>query len=226
MFQDIKNILSLAVILFFFLVILVLFCVQVPPENLDLLKILLMSLLSGASMILGYYFGSSDGSARKTELLTPPPQIIGNYPISSVAMVSDSRNQSLDDSGFVRIPVILSLVIIASLLMLAGCATTQTGNPQTDSPAQVAGKSLLTVKASILTAATTVDGLCNRKQLTPDKCLQAKQIYESSKPAYDTTVDAYMLMSSQGGDPAAFRAALIRLQDFADRLVLISGGVQ
>ena len=42
---------------------------QVPPENKDMLNILLGSLGSSWIGVVSYYFGSSAGSARKTELI-------------------------------------------------------------------------------------------------------------------------------------------------------------
>jgi len=43
--------------------------VVVPEKNMDLLKTFGVAYLSWVSMVIGYYFGSSDGSARKTQIL-------------------------------------------------------------------------------------------------------------------------------------------------------------
>lgn len=216
MLQDVKKLLALVTVGFFFAVILILFFVQIPEPNLDLLKIVVMALLSGASMVLGYYFGSSDGSARKTELIGATP--------SALPAAIEEPPASRAEAGFIRLPLLAALTLIG-LLFLAGCATT--GTPAAnDSPQVLAGKSLLAVKQTIVTAATATDGLCRAGTLKPDTCAQAKAAYELAKPAYDTAVDAYLLMSVKGGDAADFRAALLRVQDLAQNLLLISGGAQ
>ena len=132
-------------------------------------------------------------------------------------------------AGYVRRNLIIGMcgliVIITCFIMLSGCATTSPATPKTnDSPQVLAGKSLLAVKGTITTAATTTDALCKAGTLKPDICSQARDAYLQARPAYDAAVDAYLLLSTQGGDPAAFGAALIRVQSIASNLLLISGG--
>ena len=140
-------------------------------------------------------------------------------------------------AGFVQIPLALmlsSLLLIGLLANLSGCATTapatQPGAAVTastkDNPMQLAGKSLLAVKSTIVTAATATDAFCKAGKIGPDKCAQAKAAYELAKPAYDSAVDAYLLMSQGYGDPAAFGAALARIQTIADNMLQLAGGVE
>jgi hypothetical protein len=128
------------------------------------------------------------------------------------------------EAGFInlRLLVELFLVMFIVALLCAGCATTGTAPQATDTPQITAGKSLLAVKSGIVVAATSVDRLCTAHVLTTETCTKAKTAYEQSKIAYDAAVDAYLLMSAQGGDPAAFGAALIRVQDLAKNLLLIA----
>lgn len=122
----------------------------------------------------------------------------------------------------------LSLLLLLALTFSAGCASTGTAPADTtavtvkDSPLTLAGKSLLAVKSTITTAATATDALCKSGALPADKCTQAKAAYETAKPAYDAAVNAYLLMSSTGGDPATFGAALTRVQGIAGNLLAIS----
>lgn len=131
---------------------------------------------------------------------------------------------SSDQAGFITISVsfLITVSLLFSLLLFAGCATTGTPVAQ-DSPQVIAGKSLLAVKSTIVTAAQATDGLCKVGTLKPNICAQAKAAYKLAKPAYDTAVDAYLLMV-QGGDPAAFTDALQRVQGIAVNLTLLTGG--
>lgn len=71
---DIKPILAMIAIAAFFGVILVLIkSPEIPASVKDILFILVGAQVTIVKDIFGYYFGSSEGSARKTELLTPAP---------------------------------------------------------------------------------------------------------------------------------------------------------
>jgi hypothetical protein len=132
-------------------------------------------------------------------------------------------DQAKSEGGFVSLRI-LPVVAVAGLLMLmlAGCATTGTAPTPQDSPQILAGKSLLAVQKTIVTAAQAVDGLCKSGVMTVDRCVQARAAYELAKPAYDSAMDAYLLMQ-QGGDPAAFAATLQRAQSLAGNLLQLSG---
>lgn len=131
MLGDVKKMLALITVCFFFAVILVLFFVQIPAANLDLLKIVVMALLSGASMVLGYYFGSSEGSAKKNEILdrvANPPAVVDVPPAPGPG----------SEAGFARLRL-LSLMALGAIYvaMLYACATT--GKHET--PQSIAAKS-------------------------------------------------------------------------------------
>lgn len=128
------------------------------------------------------------------------------------------------ESGFVRLPL-LAIMLLISLCCLAGCATTSPATPtQNDSPQVLAGKSLLAVKSTIVTAAAATDRMCTTGAMAADKCAMARTAYGQSRLAYDSAVDAYLLMI-QGRDPAAFAASLQRVQSLAANLLQLAGGV-
>ena len=125
--------------------------------------------------------------------------------------------------------------LIWGMLAFAGCASkviaTQPGTAGTavtakDTTLQTAGKSLLAVKSTIVTAATATDALCKAGKIEPGKCATAKAAYDLSKPAYDSAVDAYLLMSQGYGSPENFAAALAKVQSLATHLLELSGGAQ
>lgn len=131
-------------------------------------------------------------------------------------------------AGFVNLRFLVELFLIGcALLMLAACATTSPTAPvANDNPQILAGKSLLAVKASIVAAATATDALCKQNQLSLGTCIRASELYEQSKPAYVAAVDAYLLMSTQGGDPAEFGRTLQRLQGIAGNMLQLTGGTK
>lgn len=215
---DIKKLLALVTVVFFFAVILLLFFVQIPSANLDMFKTFGVTLIAIASGVAGYYFGSSDGSARKTELLGLPPDDV-------IAM--DLPPKHPDQAGFIRLPALMALLAIAALFTLSGCATTSIAPAAKDSPQILAGKSLLAAKSTIVTAATVTDRLCKSGAMPADKCLEARAAYELSKPAFDAAVDAYLLLTvSGGGDPGDFAGALLKLQGSAAKILQLTGGAQ
>ena len=200
-----------------FLAIFVMICFhQVPPENREFFTTGFNSLINFVLIGIGYYLGSSHGSSQKNDLLAPPAGVPGLQELKAP--------QPLNESGFARMPILplLSLPLLAALALMAlmpGCATLQKDTPQVS-----AGKSLLAVKSSLVAAATTADALCKSEQLSPDTCSKARAAYNLAKPAYDAAVDSYLLMS-QGGDPAAFGAALTRVQSITANILQLVGGV-
>ena len=155
-----------------------------------------------------------------------------NPPASSP---DNSQADPLGPKGFVQIPLLLmctSLLILG--FMANGCSTTPVSpGPATiaapaasDTALATAGKSLLAVKSTIVTAATAVDSLCKAGKIAPDKCSQAADAYGLAKPAYDAAVDAYLLWSLGHSDQAGFNAALTRTQSLAANLLALSGGAQ
>lgn len=128
------------------------------------------------------------------------------------------------EGGYIRLSLLSLLLVFAAIIALTGCATTSPTAPPSakDSPQVLTGKSLLAVKSTIVVAATTVDTLCKNGTLKPDVCTQAKATYEQTKPAYDAAVDAYLLMTSVGGDSGDFSRSLVRVQVLAASLLSLS----
>jgi hypothetical protein len=150
-------------------------------------------------------------------------------------------------AGFIQRPLILMLLSLALFgCLLNACSTTNPGVPADwiaplfsnpalsapvttpvattkDNPMQTAGKALLAVKSTIVTAATATDALCKAGKISADKCAQAKTAYEQAKPAYDAAVDSYLLMTSQGGDPGDFGRKLSLVQNLATNLLSLGG---
>lgn len=117
-------------------------------------------------------------------------------------------------------------LLLIGLLTVAGCTGTGAGlkpAPSNDGAVIIAGKSLLAAKSTIVTAASATDALCRAEKISSDTCAQAKLAYKTSQHAYDAAVDAYLLMTVQGGDPAQFTQALIRVQDIANHLLTLAG---
>ncbi|MFZ2949545.1 MAG: hypothetical protein WA003_08670 [Desulfuromonadaceae bacterium] len=191
----------------------------VPPENKDFFNMGFIALIGFTSTAFGYYLGSSLGSAQKNELIARSTP--GRSPDKG------SGEGLASEAGFINLRCLV-LFLVASLLLCAsllftGCATTSATAPPTatDTPQVRAGKSLLAVQTSIVTAARATDGLCRAGTLKADICAQAKAAYQKTKPAYDLALDAYLLMSAGGGDPADFESALLRVQNMAANLLLI-----
>ncbi len=123
-------------------------------------------------------------------------------------------------------PVVPLLALIATAALISACAVPAAKPATNDSPQIVAGKSLLAAKSTIVTAASATDTLCRSGQMPADKCAQAKLAYKTSQHAYDAAVDAYLLHSTQGGDPAELTQALVRVHDIANHLLQLAGGVK
>ena len=225
-----KNIVAATLAVTAMLGFLVIFAVlgfgKVPPENKDFFNMGFIALIGYVSTAFGYYLGSSVGSAQKNSILAqmaapdaPPP--------GGQAVMTNTQ------AGFTRLPVMLFLfaAFACAIAITGGCATTSPpvsggagGGTVSTTPMQTAGKSLLAAKSSILMAANATNNLCKAGKFNADKCSRAKAAYEATKPAYDIALDTYLLMSSgTGGDAAAFEAAILRLQNLAANLLLITG---
>jgi len=182
--------------------------VQIPVQNKDFFNMGFIALIGFVGTAFGYYLGSSLGSAHKNELLAPGAQgVPGTAPLAG-------------PEGFARLPLLSVLALGCTLMLCAGCATLKTEGPEV-----TAGKALLAVKQTVVTAAVTADALCGSGQMSAENCDRARAAYEIAKPAYDSAVDAYLLMI-QGGDPAAFGGALARLQGLAQNMAVLTGGAK
>jgi uncharacterized membrane protein YfcA len=66
---DIKTVLSLVFGVGFFGVLIALFVSPLPKDNSQMANTVIVALISMVSMVVGYYFGSSEGSAKKTDIM-------------------------------------------------------------------------------------------------------------------------------------------------------------
>lgn len=136
---------------------------------------------------------------------------------------TDTDSQGTATAGHIRLPLLFLLAAFACLSFLVGGCATSGQAAHVDTPLQTAGKSLLAVKGSIVTASAATARLCQVGTIGVEKCVKAKQAYAAAKPAYDFAMESYLLMSSGGGNAADFGAALLRIQNIAADLLLITG---
>lgn len=64
-------ILAIIIVVGIFVLLGILIVREVPVANKDLLNIVVGAFISAFTLVIGYFFGSSKGSADKTELLKP-----------------------------------------------------------------------------------------------------------------------------------------------------------
>ncbi len=171
--------LAIAAMLGFLCILAYLAVGTVPATNRDFFNMALVALIGFVGTAFGYYLGSSLGSAQKNDLIR-----------SAAAVPAGPPPADQSQAGYIRLPALWFLLAsFICILAITGCAhTSATG--VTDTPLQTAGKSLLAVKSSIVTAATATDSLCKAGKLNQDTCAQAKAAYEIARPAYDMAVDA------------------------------------
>lgn len=69
-------VLAFLIILTFIAFLALLMFAEVPQENIELVREMMIALIAALGAGYGYYLGSSDGSARKTELMkgSAPPE--------------------------------------------------------------------------------------------------------------------------------------------------------
>lgn len=70
---NIAPIIAGAIVLFAFGLFLVYSLGKIDPANKDVMLIVIGSVTTTLATVVGYYFGSSQGSSRKTEILAGPP---------------------------------------------------------------------------------------------------------------------------------------------------------
>lgn len=123
------------------------------------------------------------------------------------------------------------LLICLTLTVMTACGTPGT-TPVTpvpdanDTPVQLAGKSLLAAKSTIVVAATSIDQLCHNGTMTAQQCIQAKNAYQTAQTAYDAAVDAYLLIQAGSGSQEQFNRALANLNGLATSLLMLSGDLK
>lgn len=64
-----QYVLGALVVLCFFAVIVLLIIIGVPSDNKEALLLILGALIGAFSSVMGYFYGSSIGSAKKTDLM-------------------------------------------------------------------------------------------------------------------------------------------------------------
>ena len=192
-------------------------------------KTLWLNVVAGIAMLLQTQYGFIVDPETQAGLLAVINLLLRLITNSQLDWAGKTPSGGNPEAGFINLNFLLELFLVVFMIaMLAGCATTSPTAPpgKNDTPQVLAGKSLLAVKATITTAAKSTDGLCRAGQLPADKCAQAKIAYGQAKPAYDAAVDAYLLMTSTGGDPADFGRTLARAESLAANLFAISGGAK
>lgn len=107
---------------------------QIPTQNRDFFNMALVALIGFVGTAFGYYLGSSQGSARKTEL-----QAMRSLDETPLKPVIDNRQ-----AGRVRVAMLLWMSVLCFVLAfgMAGCAENQSATrqiaDQTDNPGYVA----------------------------------------------------------------------------------------
>jgi hypothetical protein len=150
-----------------------LFVLPIPTNSRDILLVVIGALIAMVKDVFGYYFGSSEGSARKTELLNPP-----------IATGTAANSEA----GFAALRLLLPLAFLLSFLVMAGCSTLKQDTPQA-----LAAKSLLAMKEAVITVAVTGDRLCKGGTIAPETCQQLAGDYIVAGAAYDLAADALTL---------------------------------
>jgi len=64
-----QYVLGSLIVIGFFTTLIVFIKIEVPAENKDILNLIIGALLASFSTVVGYFFGSSAGSAAKNDLL-------------------------------------------------------------------------------------------------------------------------------------------------------------
>lgn len=96
--RNITSIIAGAIVLFAFSLFLLYSLGKIDPANKDVMLIVIGSVTTTLATVVGYYFGSSQGSAKKTEIMAgqPAPLIAGEAFLSPAAAPAAS---TLIDAG-------------------------------------------------------------------------------------------------------------------------------
>lgn len=108
-------------------------------------------------------------------------------------------------------------LLIPLVLLLSACATTSVTS---ETPSSRSGKALLVVKDNIVTIRDAFSIPCQKGLVAQVDCQKVNSIYQQSKPAYDTAVDAAViaLTSGNANDVQAYRDKETALLNFATEL--------
>jgi hypothetical protein len=159
----------------FLICLLVLFQASIPQASRELLMFLLGVLASTVKDVYGYYFGSSAGSDKKTDLLASATPAVGNGDAGRTLVLG------------------LPLLALAALFFVTGCAG--------KTHQETAALTLLTTQQAVVTAAEIGDSLCKSKQLETTKCAAMRDAYGKAGKAYDLAADA-LILAVRSGDAA------------------------
>lgn len=103
--KNIMAVLALIVVLLCFLLFFVFSLGKIDAANKEISLLVLGAIIGSLGQVLGYFFGSSAGSAKKTELLTGPPALAAEIksfvpatPAAS-APLSEEQKRLLADAG-------------------------------------------------------------------------------------------------------------------------------
>lgn len=113
--MNIKSTLAILAVAGFFAVLTALFLVPIPKDNSQLVNTVVVALISVVSVVIGYYFGSSEGSAKKNEILDR----VANPPLAVEALPTPGT-----EAGFIALHLLPVFLVLGLALALVGCATT------------------------------------------------------------------------------------------------------
>jgi hypothetical protein len=199
--SDIKPWLGLITFLGFIACIVLLFYVPPPSGTRDIILVVIGTLVVLVKDVYGFYFGSSEGSARKTELMSGADLPVAPALIQST--VSLPPASAVKEGGFARLSILLILVILLTVF-ISGCATTET-------PQSIAAKSLLSTRQGIIAAATTADDLCTQGVMKQPDCDTGAKVYTEAQVIYNLASDAFLVYLDTG-KPDDFEAAMSRFK--------------
>ena len=194
-------------------------------------KTLWLNVLAAIALLLQTRYGFILDPEAQAGLLTVINIILRLVTKAPLDWATPAASGDNSQGGFIsmRCSVLadLFLIVLVAAILCSGCATTSNTAPTAnDTPQVLAGKSLLAAKSTILVAATSMDRLCKAGTMPIAQCLYAESLYENIKPDYDAAVDAYLLMTSVGGDSGDFDRALLRVKNLAGDLLAVSGGAK
>jgi flagellar basal body-associated protein FliL len=198
---DVKPWLGALTFIGFIACLLLLFYVPPPSGTRDIILIVIGTLVVLVKDVYGFYFGSSEGSARKTELMSGADLPIAPALIQGTTSIPPTS--SVKEGGFARLSILVILAILVTAF-ITGCATTET-------PQSTAAKSLLGTRQGIIAVATTADELCTQGVMKQADCDTAAKVYTQAQVAYNLASDAFLVYLDTG-QPGGFEAVMSRLR--------------